>query len=55
LSWKNDIRKIEIDNKREQVYEEIVPVKKPRESGISGYMWYSSGDSDTSDQETFNP
>jgi hypothetical protein len=54
MSWNND-RKIEIDNKREQVYEEIVPVKKPRESGISGYMWYSDGNADTSDQETYNP
>jgi hypothetical protein len=55
MSWENDIKKIEIDNKREQVYEEIIPVEKSRESGISEYMWYSSGDADTSDQETFNP
>ncbi|GES81533.1 hypothetical protein RCL_jg4740.t1 [Rhizophagus clarus] len=48
ISWKNNIRKIKINNKREQTYKEIIPVKKPRESRISKYIWYSSEDTNTS-------
>ena len=33
----------------------IVHVEKPKEYGASSYMWFASGDADTSDQENYNP
>jgi hypothetical protein len=44
----NDIRKLRL------IIREVVHVEKPKEYGASSYMWFASGDADTSDQENYN-